>query len=175
MNGGYYKEDNIPCQIEEGLFLGSFGAANDEEELNSTLMSVSITLRKLKDLVAVCWFIALWEDPEGAMTALLRNLDHCISSYSSVIQKSEIEDVEECFKLFSLEEAAKFDEVTLANVNNFKKRSKSQSPNAIHKEYIVKLPTNSGTRDLKKALHKLGAISSNKIMMISSKEASCLS
>ncbi|XP_062014124.1 dual specificity protein phosphatase 1-like [Rosa rugosa] len=34
MNGGYYKEDNIPCQIEEGLFLGSFGAANDEEELN---------------------------------------------------------------------------------------------------------------------------------------------
>ncbi|XP_062029163.1 uncharacterized protein LOC133745173 isoform X3 [Rosa rugosa] len=149
-------------------------------------MSVSITLRKLKDLVAVCWFIALWEDPEGAMTALLRNLDHCISSYSSVIQKSEIEDVEECFKLFSLEEAAKFDEVTLANVNNFKKRSKSQSPNAIHKEYIVltilvatdgeqKLPTNSGTRDLKKALHKLGAISSNKIMMISSKEASCLS
>ncbi|KAM5551315.1 hypothetical protein ABKV19_026241 [Rosa sericea] len=38
-----------------------------------------------------------------------------------------------------------------------------------------KLPTISGTRDLKKALHKLGAISSNKIMMISSKEASCLS
>ncbi|KAM5561511.1 hypothetical protein ABKV19_022220 [Rosa sericea] len=113
----------------------------------------------------------------GAMTALLRNLDHCISSYSSVIRKSKIEDAEECFKLFSLEEAAKFDEVTLANVNNFKKCSKSQSPNEIHKEYIVvtilvatdgeqKLPTISGTRDLKKAFHKLGAISSNKIMAV---------
>ncbi|XP_040369155.1 uncharacterized protein LOC112183605 [Rosa chinensis] len=155
MNGGYYKEDNIPCQIEEGLFLGSFGAANDEEELNRLNITHILTV--------------------GAMTALLRNLDHCISSYSFVIRKSEIEDAEECFKLFSLEEAAKFDEVTLANVNNFKKRSKNQSPNAIHKEYIVKLPTISGTHDLKKALHKLGAISLNKIMMISSKEASCLS
>ncbi|PRQ38818.1 putative phosphoric monoester hydrolase [Rosa chinensis] len=33
LNEGCYKEDNIPCQIEEGLFLGSFGAANNEEEL----------------------------------------------------------------------------------------------------------------------------------------------
>ena len=28
-------------------------------------MSASIILTKLQDLVVVCWFTALWEDPEG--------------------------------------------------------------------------------------------------------------
>lgn len=27
------REDNIACQIEEGFFLGSVGAANNKEEL----------------------------------------------------------------------------------------------------------------------------------------------
>lgn len=31
-------------------------------------MSVLIILMKLKDLVVVCWFIALWEDPEGGFS-----------------------------------------------------------------------------------------------------------
>lgn len=30
-------------------------------------MSVSILLMKLKGRVAVCWSIALWEDPEGVI------------------------------------------------------------------------------------------------------------
>ncbi|KAM5551314.1 hypothetical protein ABKV19_026240 [Rosa sericea] len=128
MNGGYYKEDNIPCQIEEGLFLGSFGAANDEEELNRLNITHILTVGTSKLLFLLLFFFpnAIFTPlVSGAMTALLRNLDHCISSYSSVIRKSEIEDAEECFKLFSLEEAAKFDEVTLANVNNFKSAQKA--------------------------------------------------
>ncbi|XP_048419960.1 uncharacterized protein LOC103948578 isoform X2 [Pyrus x bretschneideri] len=34
-------------------------------DISRTLMSASIILTKLQDLVVVCWFIALWEDPEG--------------------------------------------------------------------------------------------------------------
>ncbi|KAL6142787.1 hypothetical protein ACLB2K_061063 [Fragaria x ananassa] len=114
---------------------------------------------------------------KGATTALLCNLDHCISSYSSVIRKSEIYDAETCFHQFSEEEADKFDDVTLVNLNSFKTHSESQSPDEIDKEYIVvtilvatdgvlKLPTINGTRDLTKALHKLGAISSSKIVAV---------
>uniref|UniRef100_A0A5B7CFK7 Dual specificity protein phosphatase 1 n=1 Tax=Davidia involucrata TaxID=16924 RepID=A0A5B7CFK7_DAVIN len=33
------REDNVPCQIEEGLFLGSLGAANNK----STLKSLNVT------------------------------------------------------------------------------------------------------------------------------------
>ncbi|XP_050111158.1 uncharacterized protein LOC126589799 [Malus sylvestris] len=36
-----------------------------------TLMSASIILTKLQDLVVVCWFIALWEDPKGFNAELL--------------------------------------------------------------------------------------------------------
>ncbi|KAM5579517.1 hypothetical protein ABKV19_009345 [Rosa sericea] len=144
-------------------------------DLSSTMLSSALFSAKPSPS-SVRLVVRAFLIPIGAMTALLRNLDHCLSSYSSVIRKSEIEDAEECFKLFSLEEEAKFDEVTLANVNNFKKRSKSQSPKAIHKEYIVNRSCPPSVALVtKKALHKLGAISSNKIMMISSKEASCLS
>ncbi|PRQ47010.1 hypothetical protein RchiOBHm_Chr2g0095111 [Rosa chinensis] len=44
-------------------------------------MSVSITLRKLKDLVAVCWFIALWEDPEGFVSLSTLFLFQIIDSF----------------------------------------------------------------------------------------------
>ncbi|XP_062177157.1 dual specificity protein phosphatase 1 isoform X2 [Alnus glutinosa] len=30
-----FKEDNVPCEIEEGLFLGSVGAANNKNALKS--------------------------------------------------------------------------------------------------------------------------------------------
>ncbi|KAL6146739.1 hypothetical protein ACLB2K_057416 [Fragaria x ananassa] len=114
---------------------------------------------------------------KGATTALLCNLDHCISSYSSVIRKSEIYDAETCFNQFSEEEADKFDDVTLVNLNSFKAHSEIQSPDEIDKEYtvvtilvatdgVLKLPTINGTRDLTKALQKLGAISSSKIMAV---------
>ena len=48
-----------------------------------------------------------------------------------------MEDAEQCFKRLSMEEVAKFDKVTLANVNNFMVNSISQSPNEGLKEYIV--------------------------------------
>ncbi|XP_028795011.1 dual specificity protein phosphatase 1-like isoform X2 [Neltuma alba] len=31
----YYKQDNVPCQIEEGLFLGSVGAAANKDALKN--------------------------------------------------------------------------------------------------------------------------------------------
>ncbi|XP_050383174.1 uncharacterized protein LOC126799954 [Argentina anserina] len=113
----------------------------------------------------------------GASSSLRRNLDHCISSYSSVTPKSYMEDAEQCFKRLSMEEAAKFDEVTLYNVNNCFVKSTNQSPNEVHKEYIVvtllvcarevqKLPTINGLDDLKKALQSLGSITSNKILAV---------
>lgn len=34
-------------------------------------MSVLILLMKLKEKVLVCWFIALWEDPEGDIPFLV--------------------------------------------------------------------------------------------------------
>ena len=35
MNERLSREDNVPCQIEEGLFLGSIGTANNKEELKN--------------------------------------------------------------------------------------------------------------------------------------------
>ncbi|KAK9288009.1 hypothetical protein L1049_016454 [Liquidambar formosana] len=38
------KEDNAPCQIEEGLFLGSIGAANNKTELKSLNVTHILTV-----------------------------------------------------------------------------------------------------------------------------------
>ncbi|XP_058001035.1 dual specificity protein phosphatase 1-like [Hevea brasiliensis] len=38
------KEDNLPCQIEEGLFLGSFGAANNKDVLKSKNITHILTV-----------------------------------------------------------------------------------------------------------------------------------
>ncbi|XP_050131881.1 dual specificity protein phosphatase 1-like isoform X6 [Malus sylvestris] len=38
------KEDNVPCQIEEGLFLGSIGAANNKEELKNLNITHILTV-----------------------------------------------------------------------------------------------------------------------------------
>ncbi|KAL6189352.1 hypothetical protein ACLB2K_040741 [Fragaria x ananassa] len=38
------REDNIPCQIEEGLFLGSVGAANNKEELKNLNVTHILTV-----------------------------------------------------------------------------------------------------------------------------------
>ncbi|KAI7996543.1 Dual specificity protein phosphatase 1 [Camellia lanceoleosa] len=50
------RDDSVPCQIEEGLYLGSVGGANNKSALKSL---------NQKEWVVVCWFIALLEDPEG--------------------------------------------------------------------------------------------------------------
>ncbi|XP_050373982.1 dual specificity protein phosphatase 1 isoform X2 [Argentina anserina] len=38
------KEDNIPCKIEEGLFLGSIGAAHNKDELKSLNITHILTV-----------------------------------------------------------------------------------------------------------------------------------
>lgn len=52
--------------------------------------------------------------------------------------KRSIEDGEKRFNQLSIEERGKFDEETLVNVNNIKKRStSSQRANGFNNEYIV--------------------------------------
>ncbi|OAY42141.1 uncharacterized protein LOC110622023 [Manihot esculenta] len=113
-----------------------------------------------------------------ASLALLRHPDYCISGYSYVDVKRSIEDGEKRFNQLSIEERGKFDEETLVNVNNIKKRStSSQRANGFNNEYIVitilvaaegvhKLPTINGSGDLKEALQKLGSIPSSKILAV---------
>jgi protein-tyrosine phosphatase len=38
------KEDNVPCKIEEGLFLGSIGAANNKNELKTLNITHVLTV-----------------------------------------------------------------------------------------------------------------------------------
>ncbi|XP_057956801.1 dual specificity protein phosphatase 1 isoform X2 [Malania oleifera] len=40
----YIREDNIPCKIEEGLFLGSVGAANNKNALKSLNITHILTV-----------------------------------------------------------------------------------------------------------------------------------
>ncbi|KAF9621275.1 hypothetical protein IFM89_018492 [Coptis chinensis] len=110
--------------------------------------------------------------------ALLRHPDCCISGYSSVDVKRSIEEGERRFNQHSIEERGKFDEETLVNVNNIKRKgTKSQRANGFSNEYIVitilvaaegvlKLPAINNSTDLKEALQKLGSISSRKIMAV---------
>ncbi|PRQ36849.1 putative phosphoric monoester hydrolase [Rosa chinensis] len=44
MNETLCREDNIPCQIEEGLFLGSLGAANNKETLENLNVTHILTV-----------------------------------------------------------------------------------------------------------------------------------
>ncbi|KAI4301891.1 hypothetical protein L6164_035128 [Bauhinia variegata] len=110
--------------------------------------------------------------------ALLRHPDYCISGYSSVDIKKSMEDGEKRFNQLSIEERGKFDEETLVNVNNIKRKNTgSQRANGFSNEYIVitilvaaqgvhKLPTINGSGDLKEALQKLGSIPSSRILAV---------
>ncbi|RWR72646.1 hypothetical protein CKAN_00088300 [Cinnamomum micranthum f. kanehirae] len=110
--------------------------------------------------------------------ALLRQPDYCISAYSSTDVKRSMEDGEKRFNKLSIEERGKFDEETLVNVNNIKKRStSSQRSKGFSNEYIVitilvaaegvhKLPVINGSADLKEALQKLGSIPSRKTLAV---------
>ncbi|KAK9931320.1 hypothetical protein M0R45_018598 [Rubus argutus] len=44
MNERLSREDNVPCQIEQGLFLGSIGAANNKEELKNCNVTHILTV-----------------------------------------------------------------------------------------------------------------------------------
>ncbi|KAF6162756.1 hypothetical protein GIB67_029025 [Kingdonia uniflora] len=70
--------------------------------------------------------------------ALLRHPDCCVSCYSSLDVKFSMEDGEKCFNQLSTEEQAKFNEVTLSNVNNIKRRStRNKTSSGFSNEYIV--------------------------------------
>ncbi|KAM0056226.1 hypothetical protein Hdeb2414_s0006g00215811 [Helianthus debilis subsp. tardiflorus] len=109
---------------------------------------------------------------------LLRHSDYCISGHSSVDVKESVSEGEKIFDQLSVEERGKFDEETLVNVNNIKKKSAtSQSSNELPKEYIVvtillvvahgvlELPPIKSGEELKKALQKLASIPSSNIMV----------
>ncbi|XP_047250551.1 uncharacterized protein LOC107839476 isoform X1 [Capsicum annuum] len=110
--------------------------------------------------------------------ALLRHPDYCISAYSSVDVKRSMEEGEKRFNQLSIEERGKFDEETLVNVNNIRRKSStSQRANGFSNEYIVvtilvaaegayKLPTVNGSGDLKEALQKIASIPSSKILAV---------
>lgn len=110
--------------------------------------------------------------------ALLRHPDYCISGYSSVDVKRSIEEGEKRFNKLSIEERGKFDEETLVNVNNIKKKSTTnQRASGFSNEYIVitilvaaegvhKLPTINGSADLKEALQKLASIPASRTLAV---------
>ncbi|KAK9919602.1 hypothetical protein M0R45_028188 [Rubus argutus] len=96
-----------------------------------------------------------------ATVALLRHpVIYWISSYSSVTPNHNMEDAEKCFNKISIEERAKFDEETLVNVNNRRRKtSTGKKDDGKHK-----LPTINSSADLKEALENLGSIPSNNIL-----------
>ncbi|MCD7456368.1 hypothetical protein HAX54_031448 [Datura stramonium] len=110
--------------------------------------------------------------------ALLRHPDYCISAYSSVDVKRSMEEGENRFNQLSIEERGKFDEETLVNVNNIRRKSStSQRANGFSNEYIVvtilvaaegayKLPTINGSGDLKEALQKIASIPSSRTLAV---------
>lgn len=70
--------------------------------------------------------------------ALLRHPGYCISAYSSVDVKRSMEEGENRFNQLSIEERGKFDEETLVNVNNIRRKSStSQRATGFSNEYIV--------------------------------------
>ncbi|KAM0056092.1 hypothetical protein Hdeb2414_s0006g00214071 [Helianthus debilis subsp. tardiflorus] len=114
---------------------------------------------------------------QETILVLLRHSDYCISGHSSVDVKESVSEGEKIFDQLSVEERGKFDEETLVNVNNIKKKSAtSQSSNELPKEYIVvtillvvahgvlELPPIKSGEELKKALQKLASIPSSNIM-----------
>ncbi|KAF5765382.1 hypothetical protein HanXRQr2_Chr15g0703191 [Helianthus annuus] len=113
---------------------------------------------------------------QETILALLRHSDYCISGHSSVDVKESVSEGEKIFDQLSVEERGKFDEETLVNVNNIKKKSAtSHSSNGLPNEYIVvtilvvahgvlELPPIKSGEELKKALQKLASIPSSNIM-----------
>ncbi|XP_076907464.1 FLUCTUATING-LIGHT-ACCLIMATION protein 1, chloroplastic-like [Bidens hawaiensis] len=108
--------------------------------------------------------------------SLLRHSEYYISGYSSVDVKKSVLECEKRLDQLSIEERSKFDEETLVNVDNIKKRSTtSQSSNGLPNEYIVvtiivaargdlEPPPIKSSEELKNALQKLASVSSSNIV-----------
>ncbi|OMO62273.1 hypothetical protein CCACVL1_22924 [Corchorus capsularis] len=89
-----------------------------------------------------------------------------------------MDDGEKHFNQLSIEERAKFDEETLVNVNNVRRKNKaSQKASGFSNEYLVvtilvaaegehKLPPINGSKDLKQALQELASIQTSKTLAV---------
>ncbi|CDP08560.1 unnamed protein product [Coffea canephora] len=151
-------------------------------KLQVGLLGLGRTLQRDLDRIAET---ADTSSPEGlsyvlteTTLALLRHPDYCISAYSSADVKRSMDEGEKRFNKLSIEERGKFDEETLVNVNNIKKRSSTgQRASGFSNEYIVvtilvaadgvhKLPTINSSSDLKEALQKLASIPSSKTLAV---------
>lgn len=151
-------------------------------KLQVGLLGLGRTLQRDLDRIAET---ADTSSPEGlsyvlteTTLALLRHPDYCISAYSSAEIKRSMDEGEKRFNQLSIEERGKFDEETLVNVNNIKKRSSTgQRASGFSNEYIVvtilvaaegvhKLPTINSSSELKEALQKLASIPSSKTLAV---------
>ncbi|XP_071936810.1 FLUCTUATING-LIGHT-ACCLIMATION protein 1, chloroplastic-like isoform X1 [Coffea arabica] len=167
----------------------SYGATKGHNDMPVGFTSTSVgllglgrTLQRDLDRIAET---ADTSSPEGlsyvlteTTLALLRHPDYCISAYSSADVKRSMDEGEKRFNKLSIEERGKFDEETLVNVNNIKKRSSTgQRASGFSNEYIVvtilvaaegvhKLPTINSSSDLKEALQKLASIPSSKTLAV---------
>ncbi|MCL7027745.1 hypothetical protein MKW94_023018 [Papaver nudicaule] len=115
---------------------------------------------------------------QESTVALLRHLAFCFSSFSSVDIKQNKTDGENLFNQLTIEERAKFDEETLVNVDNIKKKiTPRKNPNGLNSDYIVmtilvatkgecKLCVVNNSEELKQALQKLGSIPTSKILAV---------
>ncbi|KAL5718464.1 hypothetical protein ACHQM5_011364 [Ranunculus cassubicifolius] len=112
--------------------------------------------------------------------ALLRHPECAASAYSSVDVKLNLANGEKQFNQFSIQEREKFDNETLVNVNNIKRKKDLKiEPEIIESntQYIVvtilvvvsgvqKLDQITSVTDLKKALRNLGSVSSEEIKAV---------
>ncbi|KAM1216077.1 hypothetical protein ACFX2J_012406 [Malus domestica] len=73
------KEDNVPCQIEEGLFLGSIGAANNKDELkNLNITHILTVANSLAPVYPNDFVYKVINVPDRVCTDLKQHFDECI-------------------------------------------------------------------------------------------------
>ncbi|KAK1421536.1 hypothetical protein QVD17_23951 [Tagetes erecta] len=162
----YIEDMNVPRTSVLRLQVGSLGSGRSlQKDLNRIAESADTSTSKGFHYVL-----------QESILALLRHSDHCISGYSSVDVKKSVDECEKRYNQLSIEERGKFDEETLVNVNNIKKKSAtSQSSEKLLNEYIVvtiivaargvpQLPRIKNSAELKKALENLASIPSSNIM-----------
>ncbi|XP_024186786.1 uncharacterized protein LOC112191635 isoform X1 [Rosa chinensis] len=150
-------------------------------KLQVGLLSTARTLLKDLDQIAETADTSTRKDLSRVLTeataALLRHPHHCISGYSSVAPKETVKDAQKCFNQVSLEERAKFEEETLVNVNNIKRKSTTKRPKGLHNQYIVvtilvgvkgmhKFPGINDNSDLNEALQNLRSIPSRDLLAV---------
>ncbi|KAM1086862.1 hypothetical protein EV1_012484 [Malus domestica] len=74
------KEDNVPCQIEEGLFLGSIGAANNKDELkNLNITHILTVANSLAPAYPNDFVYKVINVPDRVCTDLKQHFDECIN------------------------------------------------------------------------------------------------